>query len=38
MLQKKKSFDCQIGRQDFPEFIAKHLFERNPFYGKRILQ
>ena len=29
-----KPIDYSIADEDLPEFIAKHLFERNPFYSK----
>ncbi len=35
MLQKNsRPLIARLEDNDIPEFIAKHLFERNPFYGK----
>lgn len=35
MLQKNsRPLIAKLEDNDIPEFIAKHLFERNPFYGK----
>lgn len=35
MLQKNsRPLIAKLDDNDVPEFIAKHLFERNPFYGK----
>lgn len=35
LLQKeKRPLLARISDEDLPEFIAKHLFERNPFYSK----
>lgn len=30
----KRPLIANIADEDLPEFIAKHLFERNPYYGK----
>lgn len=32
--KEKRPIIAKISDEDLPEFIAKHLFERNPFYSK----
>lgn len=32
--KEKRPLIARIPEEELPEFIAKHLFERNPFYGK----
>ena len=32
--KQKRPLIAKIADEDLPEFIAKHLFERNPFYSK----
>jgi shikimate kinase len=32
--KEKRPLIAHISEEDLPEFIAKHLFERNPFYSK----
>jgi len=32
--KEKRPLIARISEEELPEFIAKHLFERNPFYGK----
>ncbi|MEN4760188.1 shikimate kinase [Chryseobacterium sp. C39-AII1] len=32
--KEKRPLIAKISEEDLPEFIAKHLFERNQFYGK----
>ncbi len=32
--KEKRPLIAHISDENLPEFIAKHLFERNPFYGK----
>jgi shikimate kinase len=32
--KEKRPLIAKINDQELPEFIAKHLFERNPYYSK----